>query len=124
MTDVFRTTTPFMPAPIWGVGDVTSGAPLPGAAPPASHAAVLENGAPPSSYAVAAALDGEEGAVLRLVGLTFLRGVFILPGLWAVSKVTKLEIDALRLLGLSFGGSATITLGMLGYYYIQRRLRR
>lgn len=123
MTEVFRTTSAFTAPPAWSFGDVTSGQPLPNSAP-GSHAQVLEQGAPPSSYAVAAALDGEEGAILRLVGLTFLRGVFILPGLWVVAKISKIELDGLRLLGLSFGGSATITLGMLGYYYIQRRLRR
>jgi hypothetical protein len=70
----------------------------------------------------AAAIDGEQGAILRLIGLTALRGCFIFPGLWIVNKVTKAELDALKLLALSFGGSATITLGMVAYYLVQRRV--
>lgn len=79
-----------------------------------------EHGSPPSSYAVLAVLDGQSGSLLRLVGLTLLRGAFIIPGLWVVSKIMKIDLDTYELLGLSFGGSATITAGMLGYYGIRR----
>jgi len=115
MAEVYRTVGMYAPEPAWRhLGDVQQ--------PDGSVASVVEKNAPPSSYAVAAALDGEEGAILRLVGLTFLRGVFILPGLWVVAKLSKAELDGLKLLMLSFGGSATITIGMLGYYLVQRKV--
>ena len=116
---VFRTQGVFTTPPAWAY-DAGMGTVAPGTTGPT--AAVLEPNAPPSSYAVAAAIDGEQGAILRLVGLTFLRGCFIFPGLWVVNKITKAELDALKLLALSFGGSATITLGMVAYYLVQRRV--
>lgn len=80
----------------------------------------LENGAPPSSYAVVDVLDGERGAILRLAGLTALRGLFIMPGLWIVGRLSKVEMTPMQLLVLSFGGSTTISLGMIGYYAVRR----
>lgn len=79
-----------------------------------------EHGSPPSSYAVLAFLDGRNGSFLRLAGLTLLRGAFIIPGIWIVSKLMRIDLGAYELLGLGFGGSATITAGMVGYYWVQR----
>jgi hypothetical protein len=90
------------------------------AAAPTTVEPTGEHGSPPSSYAVLAFLDGRNGSVLRLVGLTLLRGAFIIPGLWVVSKLMRVDLGAYELIGLSFGGSATITAGMVGYYWIQR----
>jgi len=111
VSEVFRTQGVYTVPPRWNTGS---------AMPTAAE--VVEQNAPPSSYAVAAVIDGDQGAILRLVGLTFLRGIFILPGLWVVTKLTKTDLDALKLLALSFGGSATISIGMIGYYLVQRRL--
>lgn len=80
----------------------------------------LEQGAPPSSYAVVDVLDGQQGSLIRLVGLTLLRGVFIAPGLWVTARLFKIEMEPMQLLALSFGGSATISAGMVGYYAIRR----
>lgn len=115
--DYFRTQGLFTVAPVWARQGFGDGETI--VEPPVSS--TLERNAPPSSYAVAAALDGEEGAIMRLLGLTALRGAFIFPGMWVVAKITKTELDTLKLLGLSFGGSATITLGMMGYYLIRRK---
>lgn len=81
----------------------------------------LENGSPPSSYAVVSVLDGEPGSFMRLIGLTFLRGCFILPGLWVAARVTKVELTSIQLVSLSFAGSATISAGMVAYYWIRRK---
>lgn len=82
----------------------------------------VEDRAPPSSYAVASVLDGDPGAIVRLAGLTMLRGCFIVPGMWVASRLTKIDLEPLQILSLSFGGSATISAGMLAYYAIQRAL--
>jgi hypothetical protein len=110
--DAFRTQGFTRFAPDWrpeGVGDGASAAEPTG-----------EHGSPPSSYAVLAVLDGQSGSVLRLIGLTLLRGCFIVPGIFIVSKVMKIELDIKELLALSFGGSATISAGMVGYYWVRR----
>lgn len=113
MTDAFRTQgfVTFSPRRSRGLGE---GAPAPTTQPG------VEQNAPPSSYAVAAVLDGQSGAIIRLVGLTALRGIFIMPGLWLASKVLRTDLDTMDVVGLSFTGSLTISLGMLGYYAIRR----
>lgn len=82
----------------------------------------VADGSPPSSYAVVDVLDGRQGSILRLIGLTMLRGVFIVPGLWVAAKLTRVDLELRDLLALSFAGSATISVGMLGYYWIVRRM--
>lgn len=94
--------------------------PPPRPSAPNGSAPEMEANAPPSSYAVAGVLDGERGAVMRLAGLTILRGVFIAPGLWVTARLFKVETTPLQLLALSFGGSATISIGMIGYYAVRR----
>jgi len=78
-----------------------------------------DRGDPPSTYAVLGVLEGQDGSLLRLAGLTLLRGCFIFPGLWVAARLLRVELEPLELLGLSFAGSATISAGMLGYYWIR-----
>ena len=87
-----------------------------------SAAEQVQEQSPPSSYAVASMLDGERGAWVRLMGLTLLRGCFIIPGLWVASKLLRIYLEPMQLLGLSFAGSATISGGMVGYYAIRKAL--
>lgn len=51
-------------------------------APPTTEPTYIEPQSPPSSYAVAAALDGEDGAWPRVLGVTLARAVIIFPGLY------------------------------------------
>jgi len=81
---------------------------------------VVDQGSPPSSYAVVDVLDGQQGSLIRLIGLTMLRGVFIAPGLWIAARLFRIEMEPMQLLALSFGGSATISAGMVGYYAIRK----
>lgn len=114
--DAFRTQGFTTFTPTWrraGVGEV----------PPASTD-TGERGSPPSSYAVLAVLEGQSGALLRLFGLTLLRGCFIVPGMWVASKVAKVEMDGVQLVSMSLAGSATISAGMIAYYWIQRRTQQ
>ena len=80
----------------------------------------LEPGSPPSSYAVAGLVTGEDGAVLKTVGLTALRSVFIAPGLWIGGKVFGIEQLKIgwRLLGMSVLASCGITAGMILWYTV------
>ncbi len=94
--------------------------PPPSSGPSGSVPPGMEANAPPSSYAVAGVLDGEQGAIARLAGLTVLRGLFIAPGLWITARLFKVETSPMQLLALSFGGSATISIGMIGYYAVRR----
>jgi|SRR6185503_4606612 len=120
MEDAFRTQGFMRIAPMWRQGFGPPTMPL-GQDTPAQQASPTgEHGSPPSSYAVLAVLDGESGSMLRLVGLTLLRGCFIIPGIWVTSKVMRIDLSVYELLGLSFAGSATITAGMVGYYWIRR----
>lgn len=82
----------------------------------------LEDQAPPSSYAVAAWLEGQPGSGVRLMGLTALRTVFIVPGLLAGSWIIPgVKIGKLQALGLGSFVSSTITGGMILYYLFERR---
>ena len=114
--DPFRTQGFMRVPPMWRTG---FGDDAPAPSPPADQA-TGEHGSPPSSYAVVALLEGQSGSLLRLAGLTLLRGCFIVPGIWVTSKVMKIDLSVYELLGLSFAGSATITAGMIGYYWIRR----
>jgi hypothetical protein len=76
----------------------------------------LEQAAPPSTYAVEAVLEGHSGAALRLLGLTALRSFFILPGLWAASRVVNVKLDGVQLLVFSLASSMTISAGMVLWY--------
>ncbi len=92
-----------------------------GTAPmPADHTGIPQQ-APPSTYAVVDFLDGGEGSAIRLAGLTLIRSVFIVPGLWAASKVTSVPLTFGQIAGFSLASSTTISVGMVGYYAFKRR---
>jgi hypothetical protein len=93
---------------------------------PASEAqrAEVPAQAPPSTYAVADFLDGAEGSLMRLAGLTALRSVFIAPGLWVASKIAGVPLTFGQTVGFSVASSTTITAGMVGWYALRRRALR
>lgn len=64
--------------------------------------------APPSTYAVAALIDGEPGALPRVVGLTLLRAVPIGVGLYIAGERKHVVRNATIV-------STTLTAGMLAY---------
>lgn len=89
---------------------------------PASHVdPTVPAQSPPSTYAVADFLDGSEGSAIRLAGLTLIRSVFIVPGLWAASKMTSVPLTFGQIAGFSLASSTTISVGMVGYYAFKRR---
>lgn len=83
----------------------------------------IENGAPPSTYAVASVIKGERGSLARLVGVTALRSIFIIPGLWGVARLMpglpSMTWWQTTLLGL--GASTTISLGLLVFYWMKEK---
>lgn len=82
----------------------------------------IENGAPPSTYAVAAVLNGEPGSFARLIGVTILRAVFIIPGLWLSGKVVPgVEIGLPQSVGMGLAASASISTGLLGWYWLKAK---
>lgn len=89
------------------------------------HGAVpMEGGAPPSSYAVASVVNGEPGGTVRLVGVTFLRSIFIAPGLWLGAKIVGVDqyVMGWKLVGMTVGASSSISLGLLAWYFIKSKL--
>lgn len=84
----------------------------------------VEPQGPPSSYAVAAVLDGESGAIPRLVGLTVLRAIFIIPALYLGSRVFARDLKFWQTCLLSLSASSGISSGMLVWYKIQRKLQQ
>lgn len=83
---------------------------------------VIEDQAPPSTYAIASVLAGHRGAILRTVGLTALRSVFIAPGLWIAGKMFKVELTGWKLIGTSLFASTTISASMMAYYYLMSKI--
>ena len=81
----------------------------------------VDNGSPPSTYAVAGVLNREPGSVARLVGVTAIRAVCIMPGIWVVTKLVAPEVSTWKTILISLGGSATISLGMLLWYYLRMK---
>lgn len=84
----------------------------------------IEQAAPPSTYAVAAFLEGQPGSGARLLGLTALRAVFILPGLWLASSMSSVKMSGGQLVAFSLASSATITGGMIGWYKLNEHRKR
>lgn len=83
----------------------------------------IENGAPPSTYAVAAVLKNEPGSFARLIGVTILRAIFIVPGLWAAGKIIPgVKIDLPQSIGVGLTASASISIGLLGWYYLKSKM--
>lgn len=87
---------------------------------PGSARAAVEPKAPASSYAVAAVLDGEEGAWARLAGLTFLRALMVFPGMYVGSKLVARDLKLWQIGILSLTTSTAISGGMLLLYKIQK----
>ena len=81
----------------------------------------VDNGSPPSTYAVAGVLNKEPGSVARLVGVTAIRAVCIMPGIWVVTKLVAPEVSTWKTILISLGGSATISIGMLAWYWLRMR---
>lgn len=92
-----------------------------GTAPMPADATGVPRAAPPSTYAVVDFLDGGDGSAVRLAGLTLIRTVCIVPGLWAASKMTDVKLTFGQLCGFSLASSTTITMGMVGWYAFKRR---
>lgn len=83
----------------------------------------IENGSPPSTYAVAAVLKNEPGSFARLIGVTILRAVFIVPGLWLSGKVIPgVQIGLPQSIGVGLAASASISVGLLGWYYLKAKM--
>lgn len=83
----------------------------------------IAEASPPSTYAVAAFLEGQPGSGTRLLGLTALRAVFILPGLWIASAMSPVKLSGGQLVAFSLASSATITGGMIGWYKLDQMRR-
>jgi hypothetical protein len=77
----------------------------------------IERDAPPSTYAIAAALDGEPGAWPRVASLTAVRAAMIWPGLYLAG------IRGWRSAAGAAAGSTAITVLLLGYYGLKRGQR-
>ncbi len=75
----------------------------------------VEDKAPPSSYAIADAIEGKAGAWPRVIGLTALRSVFIVPGLYTAG------IRGRQLYTGAAYGSIGISLWILGLYSMKKR---
>ena len=83
----------------------------------------IENGAPPSTYAVAAVLKNEPGSFARLIGVTILRAIFIVPGLWLSAKfVPGVQMGLPQSIGVGLAASASISAGLLGWYFLKSKL--
>ena len=89
-------------------------------APVAEARVEVERQSPPSTYAVAAFLEREPGALVRMAGVTAIRSAFIFPGMWAASRVLRVDLPKWQLGALTLGSSITITLGMLAWYYLKQ----
>lgn len=97
----------------------------PGAMPlPNGIGQPAERAQPPSTYAVQAALEGQNGAMLRLLGLTALRAIFIAPGLWVGAKVSGAQVHGAQLVIISLASSSTISAGMLAWYALNGLLKK
>lgn len=68
---------------------------------------------PPSTYAIAAAVDGEPGAWWRVLGVTSKRLALIVPGLYLAG------LRGPKLVKASLSTTTTITLGLLALYALQ-----
>lgn len=83
----------------------------------------VEKDGPPSSYAVAAVLDRQPGAVPRLFGLTVLRALFIAPALYVSSRLVARDLALWQIAMMAMGASSGITTGMVVWYKIQRHFK-
>lgn len=75
----------------------------------------VEAQAPPSSYAIADMIEGKPGALPRVVKLTALRSVFLVPGLYVAG------VRGPALLKGAAWGSVGLSLYLLGLYSTRKR---
>lgn len=78
--------------------------------PEVQQPSYVETQSPPSSYAIAAAIDGEPGAWGRVLTVTLARAFIIFPGLYLGG------IRGKHLLTGSLAASSTITAMLFGMY--------
>ena len=72
----------------------------------------MNRGSPPSDYAVLAVVEGQDGAVWDLAGLTLLRSTLISPGLYLAGLRGKDLVKA------SLAASASISAALLVWYAV------
>lgn len=78
---------------------------------------IIEADSPPSTYAIAALVDGEQGAWLRVTELTLIRAAMIGVGLWFAGLRHR------QLVSAAVAGSAAVT-GILALDYRGRARAR
>lgn len=81
----------------------------------------IERDAMPSSYAVAAVINGEQGGLPRLLHVTFVRAIFMIPFVYGTSKVLNIaQLQKARdMLLFSLGMSVSQSVGLLGVYKVK-----
>jgi hypothetical protein len=57
-----------------------------------------------------------------LLGVTFTRAIFIGPGIWIATKLTSVEAAKWQYIAMTLGASATISGGLLVWYWIRSKL--
>lgn len=70
----------------------------------------IERDSMPSSYAVAAVINGEDGSWVRLLHVTFVRALFMVPFVWGTGRL----MDIKQLRPTDAKGAATMALFALG----------
>ena len=78
---------------------------------------LIEANAPPSSYAIADLVAGRVGALRKVVTLTLLRAVFILPAMALIGRKGRLKPGE-QVVG-ALVTSASISLGMFLLYHVR-----
>jgi hypothetical protein len=73
---------------------------------------------PPSTYAIHDLLEGRPGALVRVLGLTLCRALFVAPGLFLVGVRRPAQLA-----GYSLAASASIS-AMMALYQLSTRGRR
>lgn len=78
---------------------------------------VVEDHAPPSSYAIASFLLNEPGSFGRVLALTAIRTVFIIPGVWLAGKVVPgVRVRGLQHVAVASLVSTTLTASLTVLY--------
>lgn len=83
----------------------------------ASSPLYVEDNAPPSSYAIADMIEGKPGSLSRVVKLTAVRSLFLVPGLYVAG------VRGPTLLKGAAWGSVGLSLYLLGLYTSRKRSR-
>ena len=77
-----------------------------------------QRGSPPSTYAILAAVEGQPGAIPRVLGTTLLRSFFLAPGLMAVSRILDdAKVPRFQKVALgALAASASASIFLLAWY--------